>query len=86
MHWIMLSCKRSAQLMEKKLQFGLSPVEKLQLSMHKKACKYCTAFEKQNEFIEEILNQSIGSSEVPQQHLSDPEKVGLKTDIEQKIK
>lgn len=65
MHWLMLSCKRATQLMEKKMHFGLNPFEKLQLSLHKKACQYCAAYEKQNEIIDQVLQDGLADHVSP---------------------
>ncbi len=73
MHWLMLSCKRATQLMEKKMHFGLSPIEKMQLKLHKKACKYCTAYEKQNEIIDQVLQENM-AEKVQAYCLSEEEK------------
>lgn len=73
MHWLMLSCKRATQLMEKKMHFGLNPVEKMQLKLHKKACKFCTAYEKQNEIIDKVLQEGM-AEHIQGHNLSEEEK------------
>jgi hypothetical protein len=47
-----LSCMKATELMEKKLHFQISWVEKLQLSAHKMMCTACTRYEKQSGIIE----------------------------------
>jgi len=85
MHWLMLSCKRATQLMEKSMHFGLNPIEKVQLSMHKKACKYCKAYEKQNKIIESILQEGL-ENHVHAPSLSEDNKKNMLEEIESHTK
>lgn len=59
MHWIMLSCKKATELIEKKLLAKLSFKEKVQLEMHKSFCDACTAYEKQGKLIDKLLSKHI---------------------------
>ena len=55
MHWLFLSCLKATELIEKKLNFRLTTMEKLQLSMHKAMCDACSRYEKQSSFIDEAI-------------------------------
>lgn len=59
LHFLMLSCDKATQLIEKKLLFDLSFREKIQLKMHKSICDACTTYEKQSKIIEEALQSKI---------------------------
>lgn len=84
MHWLMLSCKRATQLIEKKMHFGLNPLEKFQLHLHKQACKYCAAFEKQNEVIDQILQNGM-DEHLNHHNLAEKEKEGMKAAVREKM-
>lgn len=55
MHWMFLSCLKATELIEKKLIFQLTMLERLQLFMHKAMCDACTRYEKQSSFIDKII-------------------------------
>ena len=59
MNWLMLSCKRATELIEKKLLTKLSFREKVQLKMHKSLCDACTAYEKQSKLMDELMCKRI---------------------------
>lgn len=69
MNWLMLSCKQATELIEKRSVDGLSAREKIRLRMHTSLCDGCTAYEKQNELINKLLNSNYSkkSSVVPPQ-------------------
>jgi hypothetical protein len=56
MHTMFLSCLRATELVEKKIHFGLSAKERLQLKMHKMMCDACTSYEKQSIFLEKGIS------------------------------
>ena len=58
MHTLLLSCLKATELVEKKIHFGLSAKEKLQLRMHKMMCHVCTSYEKQSVFLEKGISLS----------------------------
>ena len=49
---IMLSCKKAAELIDKKSVTSLTLKEKLQLQMHNAICDGCLAYEKQSKLID----------------------------------
>lgn len=81
MHLMFLSCFKATELIEKKLYFGLSFREKIQLSAHKAMCNACTNYEKQSFFMDKALShpfnpadQSIDLTLLKEQTLSKIEK------------
>lgn len=72
---LMLSCKKATELIEKKHITPLRPMERIQLGLHKKMCKVCSAYEKQSDFIEKALdNQFQFKAESQEDKLSDEAK------------
>jgi hypothetical protein len=71
MNIFFLSCLRASQLMEKKLHFRLTRIEKLQLKMHEMICDACPRYEKQTGFIEKGIttNRDIEISETDLKNL-----------------
>jgi hypothetical protein len=52
MHLFFLSCLKATELIEKRVHFKLSAIEKLQLKLHKVMCEACTKYENQSYLIE----------------------------------
>lgn len=59
MQWLMFSCKKATELIEKKLLIKLSFRENLQLQLHKSMCSACTAYEKQSKKMDELFHKHI---------------------------
>lgn len=59
MNWLVLSCRKATELIEKKLLVKLSFKEKMQLQLHKSMCSACTAYEKQSKKIDELFHKHI---------------------------
>lgn len=59
MKWLMLSCLKATELIDKKLLMPISFKEKIQLNLHKSICDACTAYEKQSKKIDEILQKNL---------------------------
>ena len=57
----MLSCLKASELIEKKLNFKLSTMEKIQLFLHKSMCDACTAYKKQSLLIDKLIHQYFSS-------------------------
>lgn len=57
MRLMMLSCKKVTELIEKKSLVGLTWKEKIQFTMHTSMCNACSTYQKQSEFLDEILYQ-----------------------------
>lgn len=55
----MLSCKKATMLIEKKVLFGLSWKENIQLRLHKSMCDACTTYEKQSKLLDKLLHKHI---------------------------
>ena len=86
MQWLMLSCRKATELIEKKLLTNLSFREKVQLKMHKSFCDACTTYEKQSKLIDKLLYKQIHkeSDEVENDEVVENEE--LKKRILDKIK
>ena len=59
MNWLMLSCKKATELIEKKSLVGLSWKENVRLRMHTTMCDGCTAYQKQSLLIDKLLQKHI---------------------------
>ena len=59
MNWLMLSCKKATELIEKKSLVGLSWKENVRLRMHTTMCDGCTAYQKQSLLIDTLLQHHI---------------------------
>ena len=79
MHMLFLSCLKASQLIEKKIHFGLSFKEKIQLKLHKTMCDACSRYERQSELLEKgissLMNEKEGQKDLD----------GLKHQITQKL-
>jgi hypothetical protein len=86
MNFLMLSCKKAAGLIEKKLHFPLDPMEKFQLMMHKSMCEACRNYEKQSVAMDAILNKNSKIKEIDTAgiELSDEFKNQLISDLKNK--
>lgn len=58
-HVFVLSCRKASALMEKKQNFSLNFLEKLQLKWHKSLCDPCTQYEIQSEYIDRLMEKHI---------------------------
>jgi hypothetical protein len=56
MNWLMLSCKKATELMEKQSLVGLSSKEKFRLKMHTIMSDGCTTYQKQSLLIDNLLH------------------------------
>lgn len=61
MNWLMLSCKKATELIEKKALLKITFKEKIQLQMHKSMCSACTAYEKQSKKLDELFLKHINN-------------------------
>ena len=57
MHFLLLSCLKATELIEKKLHIKLSFKEKTQLTMHKSMCNACRRYGEHSIFIDEALKK-----------------------------
>lgn len=77
----MLSCKKASGLIEKKLHFPLSPIEKMQLFFHTSMCDTCKSYQKQSKDLDILLDKHI--HHVP--NISDTLDNTLSDDIKKRI-
>ncbi len=59
----MLSCKKAAELIDKKSVVKLSRREKMQLKLHLSICEGCEVYQKQSKFIGELITKHFGGLE-----------------------
>ena len=59
----MLSCKKAAELIDKKSIVKLSRREKLKLQMHLAICEGCEVYQKQSKLIGELITKHFGDLE-----------------------
>jgi hypothetical protein len=64
MNYLMLSCKKATELIEKRTLVRLSFKEKVQLRMHKSMCDACTTYEKQSKKIDGLLYKHISDASI----------------------
>lgn len=64
MHFLMLSCNKATELIEKRTIFKLTFKENVQLKMHKTMCDACTAYEKHSKQIDDLLQNNISNIEI----------------------
>ncbi|PKP46516.1 MAG: hypothetical protein CVT94_14415 [Bacteroidetes bacterium HGW-Bacteroidetes-11] len=55
MNSVFLSCVKATGLMEKKIHFGLTSAEEMQLKLHIMMCNACARYEKQSLIIEKSI-------------------------------
>lgn len=78
-HLFVLSCYKASALMEKKQNFSLNFIEKLQLKWHKRLCDPCTQYEIQTEYIDRLMEKHIHDPlNQDLLHLSEAEKEAIK--------
>ncbi len=61
MNWMMLSCKKVTELVEKKSLVGLSTKEGVRLRLHTTMCKGCAAYQKQSFQIDKLLQHHLAN-------------------------
>lgn len=69
MNFLMLSCKKATELIEKKSLFGLNWKENMQLKVHTKMCDACSHYQKQSHQIDAMLESQLkhtDESNIPQ--------------------
>ena len=81
MNILMLSCKKASGLIEKKLHFPLSPIEKMQLFFHTSMCDTCKSYQKQSKDLDILLDKHL--HHVP--NISDTLDNTLSDDIKKRI-
>ncbi|MBI5857583.1 MAG: hypothetical protein HZB42_08015 [Sphingobacteriales bacterium] len=83
MNYLMLSCKKATELIEKKSLFGLSWKENIQLKVHTKMCNACSTYQKQSKEIDTLLEKHICSAD--ETHTPELENKKLKETILQSL-
>lgn len=62
MNFLMLSCKKASELIDKKSIVKLSLKEKVMLQMHTSMCDACASYQKQSKILDDLLQKSIQRS------------------------
>ena len=57
MHILFLSCLKATELIEKKIHFKLSIVEKMQLKAHKMMCSACVNYEQHSILLDKGISK-----------------------------
>jgi hypothetical protein len=58
MRFLLLSCLKATELIEKKLYTKLSISEKIRLSLHKSMCNACRRYENQSKLIDSAIEKN----------------------------
>ena len=82
LHFLFLSCLKATRLVEKRLAYKLSLLEKLQLHSHKMMCKACQLYDKQSTFVEKAIKNNVDVKELK----NDPLKLKILQNIEEEVK
>jgi len=64
MNKMFLSCLKATELIEKKLLFKLSFLEKIRLTIHKMMCDACSLYEKQTRILDKAMNRHPNKDEL----------------------
>ena len=86
MNILMLSCKKASGLIEKKLHFPLSPIQKMQLFMHTSMCDTCKKYQKQSLELDSILRGHIQFDSQSKYSSSEKLSTNVKNQIISKLK
>ncbi|ASK32425.1 hypothetical protein CEY12_21085 [Chryseobacterium sp. T16E-39] len=62
-HLLFLPCSTATLLMEKKNAGSISPKEDRKLSMHLRICKWCRAYQKKLELLDDIMKRTFTPKE-----------------------
>lgn len=59
MNFLMLSCKKASELVDKRTVVNLSMKENMLLHMHTAMCNGCKTYQKQSKILDELLKQHL---------------------------
>ncbi len=82
-HLIFLPCSTATLLMEKRNAGSISQKEDRKLSMHLRICKWCRAYQKKLEILDEIMKKTFVQKE--NDKINDSDIQGFKNDVIKKI-
>ena len=83
-HVVVLSCKKATLLIEKRIYFKLSLIERIQLRLHMSLCDACVKYRKQSWLLHKILKH-IDHDHQPGNTSSDPSIEELKKKISNQL-
>ena len=85
MNFLLLSCQKASGLIEKKSNFSLNPIEKVQLIIHTSMCDACKGFQVQSEKIDSLLEDHIHTGPQKSNTSSDSLSADFKNQIINKL-
>jgi hypothetical protein len=62
MNFMMTSCEKATELIDKRHAVGLSLAEHVKLRLHTAMCDACRLYEKQSRVLESLLGKELGNS------------------------
>lgn len=80
MNFLMLSCRKATELIEKKSLTELRWKESVQLKMHTSMCKACSTYEKQSKWLDKILHRQF-----TEQHAEHSDQIIENKDLKERI-
>ncbi len=84
LNFMMLSCKKATELMEKREVSPLSFVEGIQLKMHLSMCDACQSYEKQSDLINKAVGKWFSDKAEEKETLSAKAKENIRNKISHK--
>ena len=80
MHFLVNSCKKTAELVDKQFVTDLTAVEKIQLKLHRIVCTcvICANYEKHSKAIDSLIEEHIAKK-------ADPKTNKLSVEVKEKI-
>ena len=70
-HLVFLPCSKATLLMEKRNSGTISTQENWKLSVHLKICKWCRAYQKKLQILDDILKRKFSQTEENEMNVSD---------------
>lgn len=71
MNWLMLSCRKATELIEKRTVTKLSLAEKMQLGLHTSMCSGCKAYQQQSGIMDKWLTNHFLKAQEPKPENTD---------------
>lgn len=58
MHWLLLSCKKATELIEKRSFIGLKLLDRIRLQWHLRLCEACSLYESHSKQIDHMMQHT----------------------------
>ena len=85
LHKIMLDCNEATRLISIKRFQKLAIRQRIQLSLHLMACRFCNQFSKINDLIDDSMDHVCSTSEIEEHDLSNDKKAEFSSLIEKEL-